>query len=76
MRNLSTVSQHLVYFESVYSIRDQHADCLVVYFDVRAAFDTVPHYLLLMKVACSGFVSFIELLVAYWHQMQVSLVFI
>ena len=50
----STVSQLIEYLDLVYTARDQNIPCLAIYFDIQKAFDTIPHDVLLNKLANAG----------------------
>ena len=55
MKSRSTVSQMITYLDLVYSSRDKIIPALFIYFDVRKAFDPVPHHFLLSKLEDLGF---------------------
>ena len=55
MKHRSTVTQLISYLDKVYAAKDTTHDCLTVYFDVKKAFDSVSHGLLLHKLSSFGF---------------------
>ena len=55
MKQRSTVTQLISYLDKVYAAKDTTHDCLTVYFDVKKAFDSVSHGLLLHKLSSFGF---------------------
>ena len=66
MKSRSTISQMIMYLDSVYSARDTNSPAISIYFDVRKAFDSVSHQILLSKLVKFGFDSaFLNLFNAY-----------
>ena len=55
MKSRSTVSQMITSLDLVYSSRDNNNLASSIYFDVRKAFDTVPHHWLLSELENFGF---------------------
>ena len=55
MRKRSTTSQMIIYLDQVFHALDNNIGSLAIYFDIRKAFDSVPHHLLLSKLECYGF---------------------
>ena len=57
MKSRSTVSQLIMYLDAVHSSRDANFSAVSVYFDIRKAFDSLPHIKFLSKLANFGFDS-------------------
>ena len=55
MKLRSTVIQKIDYLDIIYKPQDNSSLALSVYFDIRKAFDTAPHHLLLSKLHVLGF---------------------
>ena len=55
MKRSSTTTQLISYFDVLYNNLDKNFPCASVYFDIKKAFDSVPHYNLLRKLAAFGF---------------------
>ena len=66
MKSRSTISQMIMYLDSVYSARDTYSPAISIYFDVRKSFDSVSHQIPLSKLVNFGFDSvFLNLFDAY-----------
>ena len=62
----STFSQLIEYLDPVYTTRDQNKPCPAIYFDIQKAFDTVPHDVLVNKLANVGLdLNFLTLICSY-----------
>ena len=56
MKRRSTTTQLISFFDVLYNNLDKNFPCASVYFDIRKAFDSVPHHRLLKKkLAAFGF---------------------
>eukprot|EP00923_Selenidium_pygospionis_P014740 GHVN01025502.1.p1 GENE.GHVN01025502.1~~GHVN01025502.1.p1 ORF type:complete len:449 (+),score=61.44 GHVN01025502.1:236-1582(+) len=62
----SVVSNLLSMLDLITLHLDQHTPCDVIYFDLRKAFDTVPHALLLRKLAAWGIKGQLLKWIANW----------
>ena len=58
MKRRSTTTQLTSYFDVLYNYLDKNFPCASVYFDIKKAFDSVPHHKLLTKLAAFGFIFF------------------
>ena len=57
MKSRSTISQMIMYLDSVYSARDTNCHAISFYFEVRKTFDSVSHQKLFSKLLNFGFDS-------------------
>ena len=57
MKSRSTISQMIMYLDSVYSARDTNSPAISIYFDVGKTFDSVSHQIHLSKLVNFGFDS-------------------
>ena len=55
MKRRSTTTQLISYFDVLYNNLDKIFHCASVYFDIKEAFESVPHHKLLTKLAAFGF---------------------
>ena len=55
MKRCSTTTQPISYFDVLYNNLDKKFPCASVYFDIRNAFDSVPHHRFQTKLAAFGF---------------------
>ena len=66
MKRRTTVTQFISYFDVLYNNLAKNFPCASIYFDIRKAFDSVPHHRILTKLAAFGFdEAFLHLFLDY-----------
>jgi hypothetical protein len=54
-RNKSTISELLTLFDTILEAKEMRKEILIILYDLSAAFDTVPHQILIEKLQLYGF---------------------